>query len=88
MKKNVGVSASFALHTATLVNAGILGIDDVTGSIEQGKCADILVSNSNPLDDFRALSQPFIVVARGRIYKNPKIKKYEKCETELDKYYD
>ena len=87
-EKNVGVSASFALHTASLVNAGILGIDDVTGSIEQGKCADILVSNSNPLDDFRAFSQPFIVVARGRIYKNPKIKKYEKCETELDKYYD
>ena len=35
----------------------ILGIDDITGSIEVGKCADILVSNSNPLDDFRALQQ-------------------------------
>ncbi len=87
-EKNVGVTPEFALYTATLNNAKILGIDNVTGSIEVGKCADILVSNSNPLDDFRALSEPYIVVARGKIYQNPKIKKYEKCEEELDKYYD
>lgn len=87
-EKNVGVTPEFALYTATLNNAKILGIDDITGSIEVGKCADILVSDSNPLEDFRALSQPYMVVARGKIYNNPKIKKYEKCETELDKYYD
>lgn len=87
-EKNVGVSPQFALYTATLNNAKILGIDDVTGSIEVGKCADILVSNSNPFDDFRALSEPYMVVARGKIFKQPKIQKYEKCETELDKYYE
>ena len=87
-EKNVGVTPEFALYTATLNNAKILGIDNITGSIEVGKCADMLISNSNPLDNFRALSQPYIVVARGKIYKKPKIKKYEKCEEELDKYYD
>lgn len=87
-EKNVGVTPEFALYTATLNNAKILRIDDITGSIEVGKCADILVSDGNPLEDFRALSQPYMVVARGKIYNNPKIKKYEKCETELDKYYD
>ncbi len=87
-EKNVGVTPEFALYTATLNNAKILGIDNITGSIEVGKCADMLISNSNPLDDFRALSKPYIVVARGKIYKKPKIKKYEKCEEELDKYYD
>ena len=87
-ENNVGVTAEFALYTATLNNAKILGIDDITGSIEVGKCADILVSNSNPLDDFRALSKPYIVVSRGKVYQNPKIKKYEKCDEELDKYYD
>lgn len=87
-EKNVGVTPEFALYTATLNNSKILGIDNITGSIEVGKCADMLISNSNPLDDFRALSQPYIVVARGKIYKKPKIKKYEKCEEELDKYYD
>lgn len=84
----VGVSPEFALYTATLNNAKILGIDDVTGSIEVGKCADIMVTDADPFDDFRAMEQPYMVIARGRIYSNPKIKKYPKCDAELDKYYD
>lgn len=86
--RDVGVTPAFALHTATLGNAKIAQIDNITGSIEVGKSADILVSDSDPLRDFRALSQPYMVVARGKIYKNPKIKKYEKADTELDKYYN
>lgn len=86
-EKNVGVSPEFALYTATLNNAAILGIDDITGSIEVGKCADMLVSDTNPLDDFRALSQPYMVVARGKVYEQPKIEKYPTCDAELDKYY-
>ena len=84
----VGASPEYALYTATLNNAKILGIDDITGSIEEGKCADILISDKNPLEDFRALSQPYMVIARGRIFSSPKIKKYPKCDEELDKYYD
>lgn len=87
-KTKVGVSPEFALYSATLNNAKILGIDHITGSIEVGKCADILVSEANPLEDFRNISQPFMVIAKGKIYKNPVIKKYEKCEAELDKYYN
>lgn len=86
-EKNVGVSPEFALYTATLNNAAILGIDDITGSIEVGKCADMLISNTNPLDDFRALSNPYMVVARGTVYEQPKIEKYPTCDAELDKYY-
>lgn len=86
-EKNVGVSPEFALYTATLNNAAILGIDDITGSIEVGKCADMLISNTNPLDDFRALSNPYMVVARGKVYEQPKIEKYPTCDAELDKYY-
>lgn len=86
-EKNVGVSPEFVLYTATLNNASILGIDDITGSIEVGKCADMLISNTNPLDDFRALSNPYMVVARGKVYEQPKIEKYPSCDAELDKYY-
>lgn len=86
--RDVGVTPEFALYTATLGNAKIAQIDSETGSIEVGKSADILVSNFDPLKDFRALSQPYMVVARGKVYKNPKIKKYEKADIELDKYYD
>lgn len=36
-QKEVGVTPEFALYTATLNNARILGLGDVTGSVEVGK---------------------------------------------------
>ena len=87
-ERNVGVSPEYALYTATPNNAQILGIADETGSIEVGKCADMLISNDNPFDDFGTLSEPYMVVCRGKIFKEQKIKKYPKCDEELDKFYD
>ncbi|MCI6254904.1 amidohydrolase family protein [Eubacterium coprostanoligenes] len=79
-ERNVGVSPEYALYTATPNNAQILGIADETGSIEVGKCADMLISNDNPFEDFRVLSEPYMVVCRGKIFKEQKIKKYPKCD--------
>ena len=81
-----GVSNSFALHTATQVNAKIVGIDDITGTIEAGKCADIIVTAKNPLDTLQALREIDMVVARGRITTHPKVKKMADVEKELDKF--
>jgi imidazolonepropionase-like amidohydrolase len=38
------------LQTVTLNTAKILGIDDITGSLEQGKDANIVVSTGDLLD--------------------------------------
>ena len=84
--KYVGVDNAFALHTATLKSATAAGIGDVTGSIETGKCADIIVTTKNPLDDIRALRHVDTVIARGRIYRSPKVKINKKVERELDKF--
>ena len=70
----VGVSASFALHTATLKNAEIAGLGDITGSITEGKSADFLITEKNPLDNLSVLSQPTMVVIRGKILNRPKAK--------------
>lgn len=80
------VSNSFALYTATLGNAKILGLEDVTGSIEKGKCADFAVTDRNPLVDLTALRNVSMVVARGNIIRDLKIKKMENVERELDKF--
>ena len=84
--KYVGVSNTFALHTATLVNARIAGIDGETGSIEIGKSADLLVTDSDPTADLRALRTAYMVVMRGRVINKPKVKKFDYVEQELDKH--
>lgn len=85
-RKYVGVSRAFALYTATRRNAEIAGIGDETGSVEVGKSADFLITEKNPLEDFSSLRTPRLVSVRGRIFKNPKVKKNKTCERELDKY--
>lgn len=81
-----GVSSAYALHCATLGNAKLLGIENETGSIEKGKCADFIVADRDPLADLEALRNLHMVVARGNIIREPKIKKYPNVEAELDKF--
>lgn len=84
--KFCGVSNAFALYTATKQNAEIAGLGDVTGSIEVGKCADFIATKENPLDNLEALRNLTMVVTRGKVITNPKVKKMKKVETELDKF--
>lgn len=84
--KYCGVSRAFALYTATKLNARLAGIGDVTGSIEEGKCADFVVTRENPLKDLQALRNIDMVVARGHIIRHPKVKKMPEVERQLDKF--
>ncbi len=85
-EKYVGVSREFALHTATLRNAQLAGIGDITGSIEVGKCADMIVLEENPLEDLCALRSPKHVIARGRAIMKPHVKRKAAVDRELDKF--
>ena len=80
------MSNRFALHTATLGNARIAGLGEETGSVEPGKCADLIVTRQNPLEDLKALRHVDLVIARGNVYRSPKVKKIEKARRELDKF--
>ena len=84
--KYCGVSNAFALYTATLGNAKILGMDGEIGSLAPGKCADFIVAAKNPLEDLRALRNLNMVVSRGQIADISVLKKFPACEAELDKY--
>ena len=65
--KFVGVSNAFALYTATSRSAELAGLGDVTGTVAAGKCADLIVTAENPLDDLRALRHVEQVMACGRL---------------------
>ena len=84
--KYVGVTNAFALYTATKRSAELAGLGNVTGSIEKGKCADMIVTENNPLEDLCALRNVKTVIARGKIYDNPKIKKNKRVSEELNKF--
>lgn len=84
--KYVGVSNSFALYTATKRSAELAGIGQLTGSIEKGKYADMIVTAENPLDDLRVLRNLEMVITKGNIIDHPKIKKRKNVDAELDKF--
>ena len=85
-QKYVGVSAAFALYTATGRAAELAGIGDITGTLEKGKCADMIVTSKNPLEDLRALRHIDMVVTGGTVIEQPKVKINPVVETELDKF--
>ena len=84
--KYVGVSNSFAIYTATKRSAELAGIGDLTGSIEKGKFADLIVTAKNPLEDLKVLRNLEMVVAKGKVIEHPTVKKRKNVEAELDKF--
>jgi imidazolonepropionase-like amidohydrolase len=60
------------LLSATRVNAEIFRMEDRTGSVEAGKCADLLVVKGNPLKDLRLFQNPDnlpLIMKGGVVFK-------------------
>lgn len=84
--KYCGVSNRFAFCTATLCNAQLADIGDVTGCIAPGKSADFIVTRKNPLENLRALQHLELVVCRSRAVKKPSSKRKKELNALLDSY--
>lgn len=84
--KYCGATPAFALHSATLLNARLAGIDHLTGSVEKGKAADLIVCGTNPLEDLTALRSLDMVIKDGWRIDRPRVKKLPQVERELDKF--
>lgn len=63
-----GMSALQAIRSATLNGAQHLGMDKEIGSIENGKLADMIILDANPLDDIRNTEKIKFVIMNGRVY--------------------
>ncbi|WP_193612235.1 amidohydrolase family protein [Nocardioides lijunqiniae] len=81
-----GLSPARALHAATQGNAHILGIEQVTGAIEEGRAADLLITDADPLDDIRALARPSAVLVRGRVIDSPVVEEFPEIDRLLDDF--
>ena len=78
--KYTNMTPQEAIYFATKNTAEILGIEDITGSIEVGKSADLQVVPGNPLDDIDQLGKVSKVVIRGHLIQNPKYKKVKNLQ--------
>ena len=81
-----GLPPAQALNAATQTNARILGLDDITGSIENGKDADLVVLDANPIDGFRAFTNLRMVVARGDMIDEPSVTRHAELDARLDSF--
>ena len=72
-----GMSNHDALKVATIKGAEAIGLDKDLGSLEEGKLADIVILDKNPLENIRHTNTIRYVIMNGRVYQ---------CDT-LDEIY-
>lgn len=63
----LGIDPMETIHAATALPARVMGVDAVSGSIEAGKFADVIVVHGNPLLNMTVLSDPELVIRHGRL---------------------
>ena len=59
-----------AIKMATIIPARAMGYDDVTGSIEVGKQADIAILDENPLENIDNIRTVSSVLTNGNYYES------------------
>jgi len=69
LMNEAGVTELEVLRGATIYAAKWLEFDDRYGIVEPGKIADLVVLNSNPLDNIAHVGDIFMVIQRGEILK-------------------
>jgi imidazolonepropionase-like amidohydrolase len=70
-----GLTPVEALRSATINPAKFFGLDQTLGTIEQGKIADLVLLNANPLLDIRNTQRIDAVVSNGRLFERKALDK-------------
>jgi imidazolonepropionase-like amidohydrolase len=65
-----GMSQMDAIRSATYNASKLLKIDDILGTIEVGKLADLVAVKGNPLENISLLENIGFVMKDGKVYKH------------------
>ena len=63
-----GLPPVYVLQAATRINSELLKMNDTIGTITEGKFADIVAVDSNPLDDMETMNHVSFVMKDGKVY--------------------
>ena len=63
-----------ALRIATIIGADALGLDNDLGSLEEGKLADLVVLNKDPLEDLHNSNTVQWVMKNGRLFEGDSLR--------------
>ena len=74
--QKAGMTAQDILISATINSAKLLDLDKTLGTIEKGKLADLVILNSNPLDNILNTADINLVVKNGQVFKTEEILTY------------
>ncbi|MDH3588278.1 MAG: amidohydrolase family protein [Gammaproteobacteria bacterium] len=66
-----GMNPAEAIRSATLTASQLLGVEDMLGSIEVGKLADIIAVSGDPGEDIGVLQDVRFVMKDGKVYAKP-----------------
>lgn len=65
-----GMPEMEAIRSATVTSAELLGVQEDVGSIAEGKLADIVAVEGDPLEDISLLTDIGFVMKGGKVYRN------------------
>ena len=71
--KEIGIAPLDVLRWATKNGAALMGLGDELGTIGEGKLADLLVVDGDPVSDIRCLGEPnnlLVIVKDGKFVKD------------------
>lgn len=66
---DAGIPNAEVLTIATLNGAKAMGLEELTGSIEPGKMADMMIIRGNPLEDIRRTRSVHTVLKEGEVFR-------------------
>ncbi len=69
MMVEAGMAPADAIRSATITSAELLGLEDKLGTLHNGKLADLIAVNGNPLNDISTLRAVNFVMKEGKVMK-------------------
>lgn len=82
--KQTNLNNKQLIDMVTRTNAKILGIEDVTGTVDIGKQADLIVLDQSPLENIEALSDVRMVMVKGNLIQTPSVTRIQQVDDVLN----